>query len=52
MIPSLPDAAGGRMAFQFLKAEIAQLLPKGIEFKNEETLLVDLDNVFVICSRK
>lgn len=47
MLPSLPDAAGCRMPPQFLKEEIARLLPEGIEFKNENVCLVDLENRFI-----
>jgi len=43
MMPSLPDLASGTLKQSVLKLNIRKLLPKGVEFINEEIKKIDLD---------
>ncbi len=42
MIPSLPDLAGARIQREFLTEEIRKLIPKGVEFKHEKIISINL----------
>jgi NADH:ubiquinone reductase (H+-translocating) len=43
IIPSLPDVAAKRMGQDLPKADIRDLLPRGVLFKNEEITKIDFD---------
>ncbi len=47
MMPSLPDVAAGRLKQGVLKVNIRNLLPKGVQFRNEEITKIDLDVAIV-----
>lgn len=43
MLPSLPDLAAASLGQSVLKVKIKNLLPRGVEFRNEEIEKIDLD---------
>lgn len=47
MLPSLPDVAGNRVSYRYLKEDIEKVIPRGVKFLNNEIDKVDFENKMI-----